>query len=228
MGIEVRDELIDEIIKEASQNGVCSNSIIYSVKEVSFIWIVLIFIWASKSAGREIMEEADFLQWITRVSALQDEHESATSSKNSSTVDDKEDAARDLIAAFRSVIQLWIFVCIFYREYDPFSCSIKRVFDRDGNGFITRDELRIAMEMMQETVTETQVNEMLQIADLDKDGKINYEGIRPQAFLVGNCDLIILSNEHLFQFQNLPNCCCRTSFSVFDPYFEHQITNYYY
>lgn len=32
------------------------------------------------------------------------------------------------------------------------------------------------MEMMQETVTEIQVNEMLQIADLDKDGKINYEG----------------------------------------------------
>lgn len=32
------------------------------------------------------------------------------------------------------------------------------------------------MEMMQESVTETQVNEMLQLADLDKDGKINYEG----------------------------------------------------
>lgn len=50
------------------------------------------------------------------------------------------------------------------------------MFDRDGNGYITRDELQIAMEMMQETVTETQVNEMLQLADLDKDGKINYEG----------------------------------------------------
>lgn len=52
-----------------------------------------------------------------------------------------------------------------------------RVFDRDGNGFITRDELQTAMEMMQETVTESQVNEMLQLADLDKDGKINYEGM---------------------------------------------------
>lgn len=52
----------------------------------------------------------------------------------------------------------------------------KSVFDRDGNGYITRDELQIAMEMMQETVTEIQVNEMLQLADLDKDGKINYEG----------------------------------------------------
>lgn len=51
-----------------------------------------------------------------------------------------------------------------------------RVFDRDGNGYITRDELQTAMEMIQESVTEVQVNEMLTLADLDKDGKINYEG----------------------------------------------------
>lgn len=57
-------------------------------------------------------------------------------------------------------------------------CDFQRVFDRDGNGYITRDELQIAMEMMQENVTETQVNEMLQLADLDKDGKINYEGMQ--------------------------------------------------
>lgn len=58
-----------------------------------------------------------------------------------------------------------------------------RVFDRDGNGYITRDELQIAMEMMQENVTETQVNEMLHLADLDKDGKINYEGAWMAVFL---------------------------------------------
>lgn len=29
---------------------------------------------------------------------------------------------------------------------------------------------------MQENVSEVQVTEMLQLADLDKDGKINYEG----------------------------------------------------
>ena len=51
-----------------------------------------------------------------------------------------------------------------------------RVFDRDGNGYITRDELQTAMEMIQENVTENQVNEMLALADLDNDGKINYEG----------------------------------------------------
>lgn len=52
----------------------------------------------------------------------------------------------------------------------------RRVFDRDANGYITRDELQTAMEMIQENVTENQVNEMLALADLDKDGKINYEG----------------------------------------------------
>lgn len=36
---------------------------------------------------------------------------------------------------------------------------------------------------MQETVTEHQVNEMLQLADLDKDGKINYEGMPIYIFL---------------------------------------------
>lgn len=51
-----------------------------------------------------------------------------------------------------------------------------RVFDRDGNGYITRDELQVAMDMIGETVTEAQLSEMLAIADLDKDGKINYEG----------------------------------------------------
>lgn len=51
-----------------------------------------------------------------------------------------------------------------------------RVFDQDNNGYITRDELQKAMEMIGENVTESQVTEMLALADLDKDGKINYEG----------------------------------------------------
>lgn len=51
-----------------------------------------------------------------------------------------------------------------------------RVFDRDGNGFITRDELQTAMEMIGEPLNETQLSQLLAIADLDQDGKINYEG----------------------------------------------------
>lgn len=53
---------------------------------------------------------------------------------------------------------------------------IFRVFDRDGNGFISRDELQTAMEMIGEPLNETQLTQLLAIADLDQDGKINYEG----------------------------------------------------
>lgn len=51
-----------------------------------------------------------------------------------------------------------------------------QVFDMDNDGFITRDELRIAMEMIGETVTEEQLTQFIVIADTDKDGRINYEG----------------------------------------------------
>lgn len=51
-----------------------------------------------------------------------------------------------------------------------------RVFDQDNNGYITRDELKKAMEILCEDVTEAQVSEMLALADLDKDGRIDYEG----------------------------------------------------
>jgi hypothetical protein len=39
-----------------------------------------------------------------------------------------------------------------------------------------QDELKTAMDMIGETVTDVQLNELLQIADIDRDGKINYEG----------------------------------------------------
>ncbi|XP_067010738.1 calcium-binding protein E63-1 [Anabrus simplex] len=64
--------------------------------------------------------------------------------------DDKDDVTKDLIAAFR-------------------------VFDRDCNGFITKDELKTAMDMIGEPVTESDLNEMLSMADIDRDGRINYE-----------------------------------------------------
>ncbi|EFA10531.2 calcium-binding protein E63-1 [Tribolium castaneum] len=50
-----------------------------------------------------------------------------------------------------------------------------RVFDLDNNGYITRDELRLAMDKIGEPVTESQLTEFINMADTDKDGKINYE-----------------------------------------------------
>ncbi|XP_055843590.1 calcium-binding protein E63-1 isoform X1 [Episyrphus balteatus] len=115
LGINVRDELIDDLIKEASHTG------------------------------NGLIDETEFLQWVGRIQALRDETEESTSK-----TDELDDVTEDLIAAFR-------------------------VFDRDGNGFITQDELQTAMEMIGESLTEAQLSQLLAIADLDKDGKINYE-----------------------------------------------------
>lgn len=52
-----------------------------------------------------------------------------------------------------------------------------QVFDMDNDGFITKDELRIAMEMIGEEISEEQLTHVMQMADTDKDGKINYKGL---------------------------------------------------
>ena len=51
-----------------------------------------------------------------------------------------------------------------------------RVFDKDGNGFISADELRHIMGNLGEKMAEEEVEEMIQTADIDGDGKINYDG----------------------------------------------------
>lgn len=51
-----------------------------------------------------------------------------------------------------------------------------RVFDLDNDGYITKDELRKAMDIIGEPVTENQLNEFMKMADIDKNGKIDYEG----------------------------------------------------
>ncbi|GFT47868.1 calcium-binding protein E63-1 [Trichonephila clavipes] len=50
-----------------------------------------------------------------------------------------------------------------------------RVFDKDGNGYITKDELKMAMDLIDESVTEAQLDDMLKATDIDHDGRINYE-----------------------------------------------------
>ncbi|XP_076309462.1 calcium-binding protein E63-1-like isoform X1 [Tachypleus tridentatus] len=62
----------------------------------------------------------------------------------------KDDVMEDLLAAFR-------------------------VFDKDRNGFITRDELRVAMEMIGEPLSDLELDELLKATDVDNDGRINYE-----------------------------------------------------
>jgi len=49
-----------------------------------------------------------------------------------------------------------------------------KVFDRDGDGLITAEELRLTMNNLGEPITEEEVKAMIAEADLDGDGKINF------------------------------------------------------
>ena len=50
-----------------------------------------------------------------------------------------------------------------------------KVFDKDGNGFISAEELRSVMGNLGEKLTDEEVAEMIRQADTDGDGQINYD-----------------------------------------------------
>lgn len=49
-----------------------------------------------------------------------------------------------------------------------------RVFDKNGDGFISAAELRHVMTRLGEKLTEDEVDEMIRGADLDNDGQIDW------------------------------------------------------
>ena len=49
------------------------------------------------------------------------------------------------------------------------------MFFQDGNGFINRMELRHVMMNLGEKITEEECDAMVEEADIDGDGSINYE-----------------------------------------------------
>ena len=51
-----------------------------------------------------------------------------------------------------------------------------KVFDKDGNGFISAAELRHVMTNLGEKLTDEEVDEMIREADVDGDGQVNYDG----------------------------------------------------
>lgn len=50
-----------------------------------------------------------------------------------------------------------------------------QIFDSDGNGTISSDELRQIMANLGEKLTDEEIDDMVKEADIDGDGEINYE-----------------------------------------------------
>ncbi|CAH1267592.1 CALM1 [Branchiostoma lanceolatum] len=60
-----------------------------------------------------------------------------------------------------------------------------RVFDKDGNGFITASELRVVMANLGEKLSDEEVDEMIDEADSDGDGHINFEEFYTTMYKIG-------------------------------------------
>ncbi|KAI3662376.1 hypothetical protein MP638_004900 [Amoeboaphelidium occidentale] len=50
-----------------------------------------------------------------------------------------------------------------------------QVFDKDGNGFIPVGELRYVLTSLGEKLSDEEVDELLKVAEVDKNGLVNYE-----------------------------------------------------
>lgn len=62
------------------------------------------------------------------------------------------------------------------REREEELCDMFRIFDTDGTGFITSDELARVMTRFS-GLTQAEVNVMLSDADIDGDGGVNISNI---------------------------------------------------
>lgn len=50
------------------------------------------------------------------------------------------------------------------------------LFDVNGNGYITKDELVKAMKNVGENLSDGEINSMIRNADLNSDGQVSFEG----------------------------------------------------
>ena len=66
----------------------------------------------------------------------------------------------------------WIQITLLWPSFQ----TAFRTFDSDNSGKISAAELKQVMTNLGENLTEDEINEMIQEADRDGDGQINYEG----------------------------------------------------
>merc|ERR1711935_261928 len=72
------------------------------------------------------------------------------------------------------------FLSLMDRKMNPSSSEIElresfKVFDKDGNGYISKSELKTVMTNLGQTLTDDEIEDMIKEADLDGDGRVNYE-----------------------------------------------------
>lgn len=53
--------------------------------------------------------------------------------------------------------------------------KVFKLFDEDGNGFVTITDLKRITKELNENMEETELNEMIERADSDGDGKVSFE-----------------------------------------------------
>jgi Ca2+-binding EF-hand superfamily protein len=63
--------------------------------------------------------------------------------------------------------------------------EVFKVFDNDGNGYITAAELRHVMTNLEEKLTDDEIDEMINEADIDGDGQISYNEFKKMMMETG-------------------------------------------
>ena len=63
-----------------------------------------------------------------------------------------------------------------YVDDDDDVIAAFKVFDKNGDGYISSDELRQVMTQLGEKLTDDELDDMIQEADTDGDGQVNYDG----------------------------------------------------
>lgn len=59
-----------------------------------------------------------------------------------------------------------------------------RVFDRDGNGYITAEEFRYFMTHMGEQFSDQEVDEIMDEVDIDGDGQVRFDDYEDERYIV--------------------------------------------
>ena len=54
-----------------------------------------------------------------------------------------------------------------------------KAMDKNGDGFLSKEEVKEAMKAAGEPMSDAGIDDLLKSIDVDRDGKINYEGNYP-------------------------------------------------